>query len=101
LTLLLSFGLLFVVGTVLVWKYDLSLWVAVVFSVSIVLIQFLLGPLVIEMFYKVSFDDYNIYISENVLDFIEKSCDEYNMPKPQIGIIKDGNPIEKITKKVL
>ena len=41
--LFLSFGLLFAVGTVIVWKYDLSLWFAVGFSVSIALIQFLIG----------------------------------------------------------
>lgn len=92
LILFFSFGLLFAVGTVIVWKYDLSLWFAIGFSVSIALIQFLLGPFIIEMFYGILFDDYDSYISEDVLKFIEKSCDEYNIPHPKIGIIEDGNP---------
>lgn len=76
LILFISFGLLFAVGL----------------SVSIALIQFLVGPAIIGMFYGVLFDDYDKYISEDVLGFIEKSCDEYNIPYPKIGIIKDGNP---------
>ncbi|SNV74488.1 zinc metalloprotease HtpX [Clostridium cochlearium] len=90
--LFLSFGLLFAVGTVIVWKYDLSLWFAVGFSVSIALIQFLIGPAIIGMVYGVLFEDYDKYISEDVLKFIEESCKEYNIPHPKIGIIKDGNP---------
>lgn len=90
--LFLSFGLLFAVGTVIVWKYDLSLWFAVAFSVSIALIQFLIGPAIIGMVYGVLFEDYDKYISEDVLKFIEESCKEYNIPHPKIGIIKDGNP---------
>ena len=92
LILFLSFGLLFALGTVIVWKYNLSLWFAIGFSVSIVLIQFLFGPLIIKLVYKMNFEDSEDYVSENVLKFIEKSCDEYNIPYPKIGIIEDGNP---------
>lgn len=92
LLLTLSFGLLFAVGTTLVWKYDLSIWFGVGFSVCIVLLQFLFGPMIIDIVYDVWFENYDICISKNVLEFIEASCREYNMPIPRIGIIKDGNP---------
>lgn len=90
--LFLSFGLLFAVGTTIVWKYDLSIWYAVGFSAAIALIQFLFGPIIIDIVYGVKFKQQDKYISENVLNFIKNSCDEYNIPSPKIGIIKDGNP---------
>ncbi|WP_027623384.1 zinc metalloprotease HtpX [Clostridium lundense] len=90
--LFLSFGLLFAVATTIVWKYNLSIWYGVGISVLIVLIQFLFGPMIIDMVYEAKFKKQHEYISENVLNFIKNSCDEYNIPFPKIGIIKDGNP---------
>ena len=90
--LTLSFGLLFAVATTLVWKYDLSIWYGVGVSVAVVLLQFLFGPMIIDIFYDVWFYNCDISISENVLEFIKDSCREYSIPIPRIGIIKDGNP---------
>ncbi|MBU5483685.1 M48 family metalloprotease [Clostridium sp. MSJ-11] len=92
LLLTLSFGLLFAVATTLVWKYDLSIWYGVAISVGIVLVQFLFGPIFIDLIYKVKFNIEHEYINENVLNFIKTSCEQYNIPAPKIGIIKDGNP---------
>ncbi|NFA60250.1 M48 family metalloprotease [Clostridium sporogenes] len=92
LVLVFSFGLIFAIATVLVWKFDLSIWIGVGVCVAIAVIQFLAAPVVIEIVHGVIFEQTDKYVSENVLSFINKTCKEYNIPVPKVGIVKDGNP---------
>lgn len=93
--MILLLGVVFAVSTAIIWKLDLDLWYGVVLSASIVGIQFLLGPVIIDMIYSVEYEDINLiekYIGNDIMRFIEKTCKDIGIPKPRIGIIKDGNP---------
>lgn len=97
----LLFGVVFAVSTAIVWKLGLDISYGIGVSVTIVGLQFLLGPWIIDIIYKVELDDpkvcdnaHLVYdnISSDIMDFIKKTCKEVGIPKPKIGIIKDGNP---------
>ena len=53
LVLALLFGLLFAVGMGVVVYFDLPSVVAVVFAVGILLLQYILGPFILQLIYKI------------------------------------------------
>lgn len=92
LLLVFSFGLIFAAATVLVYRYHLSIWVGVGVSVTIAIVQFLISPVIVEIVYGVLFEQTDKYVSEDILNFINETCMKYNIPVPEVGIVKDGNP---------
>lgn len=91
LVLALLFGLLFAAGMVVVVLLQLSMSTAVFMALTILLVQYLLGPIILEWIYKIEWlkaED----INPEMAAFIEKVCTEHKIPCPRFGLILDGNP---------
>lgn len=91
-SLTLVFGLLFAVTTAIAWKLNKNLGVGIGIAVATGVIQYLLGPYIVELLYKTEYGTYNEYLSEEVLSFIDETCKNSRIKRPNIGIINDGNP---------
>jgi heat shock protein HtpX len=89
--LALLFGLLFAIGMgVIVW-IDLPVIVAVIFALAILLLQYGLGPTIIQLVYKIEWRDVGD-VDPQMARFIEATIAKRNIPRPRFGVIKDGNP---------
>jgi heat shock protein HtpX len=89
--LALLFGLLFAIGMgVIVW-IDLPVTVAVIFALAILLLQYALGPTIIQLIYKIEWRDVKD-VDPQMARFIETTITQRKIPRPRFGVIKDGNP---------
>ncbi len=91
LVLALLFGLLFAVGMMIVVYYDLSIWVAITFALGTLALQYIFGPAIIQMIYKIQWVEPE-RVSPELARFIEETCASRNLPHPRFGVIDDGNP---------
>lgn len=91
LVLALLFGLLYAVGTALLYKFHLPLGWAVGFSVGIVTLQYLLGPYLLQWFFNINWIEPR-EISPALESFLRNLCQKRGIPVPRFGIIEDGNP---------
>lgn len=89
--LALLFGLLFAIGMGVITYADLPVLVAVIFALAILLLQFLLGPTIIQWIYKIEWRDVND-VDTQMAQFIARVTAERDIPQPRFGVIKDGNP---------
>lgn len=91
LVLALLFGLLYAVGTALLYKFNLPLGWAVGFSCAVVALQYLLGPYLIQWFFRIDWVEPRT-ISPGLEVFLKDLCQKRGIPVPRFGIIEDGNP---------
>jgi heat shock protein HtpX len=91
LVLALLFGLLFAVGMGVVVYFDLPSVVAVVFAVGILLLQYILGPFILQLIYKIEWREAKS-LDPELAQFIDRVCTERKIPPPRFGVIHDGNP---------
>jgi len=91
LVLALLFGLLFAVGMMIVVYFDLSIWVAIAFALGTLALQYIFGPAIIQMIYKIQWVEPG-QINPELARFIEETCASRNLPQPRFGVIDDGNP---------
>jgi heat shock protein HtpX len=91
LVLALLFGLLFAVGMGVVVFADLPVGVAVIFALVILLLQYLLGPTILQFIYKIEWREAQSF-DPQLASFIERVCAQRNIPNPRFGVIRDGNP---------
>ncbi len=89
--LALLFGLLFAIGMGVITYADLPVMVAVFFALGILLLQFLLGPTIIQWIYKIEWRDVQD-IDPQMASFVQRVTSERNIPPPRFGVIQDGNP---------
>lgn len=89
--LALLFGLLFAVGMVVVVYADLPSSVAVIFALVILLLQYILGPTIIQIIYKIEWRDPKS-VDPDLANFIDQVTGGRNIPSPRFGVIQDGNP---------
>jgi heat shock protein HtpX len=89
--LALLFGLLFAVGMGVITYLDAPPWVAVAFALGILLLQYLLGPWILQLIYKIRWVDPES-VDPDLAAFIQRACDEKGLPSPRFGVIDDGNP---------
>lgn len=91
LILALLFGLLFAVGSAVLWYYNVPIWFAIIFPVVIVGLQYLLGPHIIGWIFRI-----NWMIPEGIgprfAQFLKQACARDRIPVPRFGVIEDGNP---------
>jgi len=92
LVLLFLYGLVFVVGNVLLSRADAPLWWAMVFAVAFVGLQFLIGPWLIEWLLDISWDDDRSRLPARNREFVERLCRERGLEVPRIGVIESGAP---------
>ena len=91
LVLALLFGLLYAVGTALAYKLHLPLGWAVGFSITVVALQYLLGPFILELFFDIRWVEPR-EVSPELEAFLKDLCRQRNIPIPRFGVIRDGNP---------
>ncbi len=89
--LALLFGLLFAIGMGVITYLDLPAMVAVAFALVILLLQYALGPIIIQFIYKIEWQDVKD-VDPQIAQFIERVTAERNIPQPRFGVIRDGNP---------
>ncbi|MHB1457751.1 MAG: zinc metalloprotease HtpX [Armatimonadota bacterium] len=87
----LLFGLLFAVGTTVLWHYNMPIWYALVFAVFVVGLQYILGPIIIGWIFKIRWVMPG-EVSPRLSAFLLDACKEARIPEPKFGIIDDGNP---------
>ena len=91
LVLALLFGLLFAVGSAVLYYYDFPLWFALIFATVVVGLQYLLGPYIIGWIFKIRWTTPG-EITPELASFVEESCSGAKIPMPRFGVIEDGNP---------
>ena len=93
LTVTCLYGLLSAVIILIAYLTGQDIGIAIYISIGIIIIQFLIAPwltdLTMKWFYKAKFDE---KIPDYLKEFIETTCQKYNMKYPRIGIIHDGSP---------
>ncbi|MFQ5942333.1 MAG: zinc metalloprotease HtpX [Anaerolineales bacterium] len=89
--LALLFGLLFAVGMGVVFYFDLTIEFALLLALGVLVLQFLLGPTIIQFIYKIEWVEPETVDPEMAV-FLVRACQEQNIPIPRFGLIRDGNP---------
>jgi len=87
----LLFGLLFAVGTAVLWHFHQPLWLALLFAVLTVGLQYLLGPSIISWVFRINWHSPN-ELNPEFAKFLSDACAAEKIPVPKFGIIEDGNP---------
>jgi heat shock protein HtpX len=91
LVLSLLFGLLFAVGTAVMWYLNLSIWLAVGFAVGVVLLQYAVAPWIIDRLFTINWSKPED-ISPEFAAWYLRTCTDLKIKPPRWGIIQDGNP---------
>ena len=91
LVLALLFGLLFAVGMAVVVYVDLPVTFAVIFALGILLLQYILGPTILQFIYKIEWVEAES-LDPQLAGFIKRVTTERDIPMPRFGLIRDGNP---------
>src|SRR5512141_786030 len=91
LVLSLLFGLLFAIGMVVLTAIHAPLGWSIVFALGILLLQYLLGPWILQLIYKIQWREPES-VSPALAAFIDRVCEERKIPHPRFGVIEDGNP---------
>lgn len=91
LVLALLFGLLFAIGMVVLTAIGAPAWAAIVFGLGILFLQYLLGPWILQLIYKIEWRDPQS-VDPGLAAFMERVCADRNIPMPRFGVIDDGNP---------
>lgn len=91
LVLALLFGLVFAVGMAVIYVAGLPPWTAVLLALAVVGLQYLLGPFILQLIYKIDWVD-PANVDPALAEFLAEACARYKIPIPRFGIIEDGNP---------
>lgn len=91
LVLALLFGMVFAVGIGVLYYLQFPLIWAVAFTVGIVLLQFILGPYIIDWIYQINWYQPG-QVSPEFEVFLSDLCKKRRISVPKFGIIEDGNP---------
>ena len=87
----LLFGLLFAIGTGVLYYMKAPLPLAVVFAVGFMGVQFLISPFIIELIHKIEWTTLDV-LDPRVAAFVRETCAGHGLREPRFGIIMDGNP---------
>ena len=91
LVLALLFGLVFAVGMAIIVVVGLPPWVAVLFALAVVGLQYLVGPFILQWIYKIKWTD-PAAVDPALAAFLVEACAKRKIPVPRFGLIEDGNP---------
>ncbi|HSG38749.1 MAG TPA: M48 family metalloprotease, partial [Thermoanaerobaculia bacterium] len=92
LILLALYGLVFALGNAFLAQTRAPLWVAMVFAVAFVGLEFLIGPWLIQWLLDIRWDDGGDQLPARNREFIERLCHERGLKVPRIGIIESCTP---------
>jgi heat shock protein HtpX len=91
LVLALLFGLVFAVGTGVLWYLQQPAWLAILFALAVVAGQFALGPWIIERIFTIRWVQPES-LGPEFDRWYRQSCADRKIPVPRLGVIDDGNP---------
>jgi len=91
LVLALLFGLLFAIGTVVLVAVGAPPILGVFFALAIVFLQYLLGPWILQLIYRIEWRD-PAAVDPGLAQFLSSACAANKIPVPRLGVIQDGNP---------
>lgn len=87
----LLFGLMFAVLMGVAYYFDLGVYIALLFTVLVVLLQWGLSPLMVRWIYHINWVEPEA-LGRRVADYLRRTCEERSIKFPTIGIIEDNNP---------
>lgn len=85
------FALLFAVATLAMYLLEAPIWLAVIVAVVIMGLQYLIGPWIIELIFKIRWQQPE-ELPGYLRAFLEERAAAHRIPVPRFGIIEDGNP---------
>ena len=91
LVLALLFGMVFAVGTGILWYLRMPLWIGVGFALIVVWGQFLVAPWLIDRVFQINWRD-PATVSPAFAAWLGASCEQLKIGMPRWGVIEDGNP---------
>ncbi len=91
LVLTLLFGMVFAVGTAVLYHYHCPLIWALGLAVIVVTLQYILSPYIIDWIYHINWTPPRMLAPE-FAEFLEGVCKKRGIAVPRFGIIEDGNP---------
>jgi len=91
LVLTLLFAMVFAVGAGVLYYQHVPIEIAVGFAVVVVVLQYLIGPMLIDWIYKITWYQ-PAQVSPEFEVFLREICAKRKIPMPRFGIINDGNP---------
>ena len=91
LVLSLLFGMVFAVGTGLLWYLDFPMWIGIVFALTVTWSQFLIAPWLIDRIFKISWRAPET-VSPEFAQWLRASSAQLKIGEPRWGVIEDGNP---------
>jgi Zn-dependent protease with chaperone function len=91
LVLALLFGLLFAVGMMVNVYLGLPTWIAVFYAIFVVLLQYVLGPFILQWLFTIEWVEPED-LSPELAAFAKRVCVERGIPLPRFGLIDDGTP---------
>jgi Zn-dependent protease with chaperone function len=90
--LLALYGLVFAFGDWYLVRSGADLWLAIVFAVAFIGLQYLVAPYIIQWVLDISWCDQGAKLPDANRQFIEKLCAERGLKVPRLGIIYSGTP---------
>jgi len=84
------YGLVFAVGDMYLVRAGAPVWLAVAFPITLFLVQYLMGPWIIEMILDISWTGADL--PDRNRAFVEKLCADRGLKVPRIGMIHSGTP---------
>ena len=90
--LLLLYGVVFAIINAALAHAGAPLWVALLFAILTVGLQYLIGPKIIEWVFTIFWDDGCSHLPAVNRAFLEKLCAERGLRMPRVGIIDSGTP---------
>lgn len=92
--LFLLYGMVFVLGDVLLLHSEVSLFWGLAFAVAIVGFQYAISPWLIERFFSIEWDDPPVWgtIPSAQREFVEELCRKQGLPMVRLGVIESGTP---------
>ena len=81
-------------------KADAPLWLAIVFAVACVGLQYLIGPWLIQGVLDIQWDERGDLLPARNREFLERLCRERGLRMPRIGVIDshtEGEPTRIVT----
>lgn len=86
------YALVFAVGNAYLAHQGAPIWVALLFTVGLIGLQFLLSPWIIELLMDIHWEEQGAELSAQNREFLEQLCAENGLSLPRIGIIHSGTP---------
>lgn len=91
LVLTVLFGLLFAILMVIVVHYKFPIIFAVIGALGIVLLQYAIGPPLLDWIFRINWVD-PMTVDPELAQFIQRTCMQHKLKHPRFGVIEDGNP---------